>query len=149
VSPIDAVIDDVLGGDLGMQERQLAADEVAYAYFSKVREAAGDQLDPAVSAQLNELVAITQAEKGAGAECTVYKLIAVLCPCIGTGRLHAASNAYTHVYGLCCASTQFTSSCCAMSIRQALPGTRRNHLHRPLPCFVLLVVHQVGLWSPS
>jgi len=49
-----------------MQERELAADEMAYKYFSAVRESAEDQLDPETSAQLNELVAMTQAEKGVG-----------------------------------------------------------------------------------
>lgn len=48
-----------------MQERELAADEMAYKYFSAVRESAEDQLDPETSAQLNELVAMTQAEKDA------------------------------------------------------------------------------------
>jgi hypothetical protein len=97
VSPIDAVIDEVLGGDLGMQERQLAADEVAYAYFSKIREAAGDQLDPAVSAQLNELVAITQAEKGAGVRYTMQRRQCIMvCTSFGMGRLHAAADTITH-----------------------------------------------------
>lgn len=64
VSPVDAVIDEVLGGDLGMQERQLMADEVAYSYFSSIKEAAGDDLDSETAAELNRLVAISQAEKG-------------------------------------------------------------------------------------
>jgi hypothetical protein len=64
VSPIDAVIDEVLGGDLGMQERQLLADEVAYSYFSSIREAAGDDLDSDTAAELNKLVVMSQAEKG-------------------------------------------------------------------------------------
>jgi hypothetical protein len=58
------VIDDVFGKQLGMQERQLAADEVAYSFFSSVREAAGDQMDPETSAELNRLLALSQAEKG-------------------------------------------------------------------------------------
>jgi hypothetical protein len=68
-SPIDAVIDEVLGGDLGMQERQLMADEVAYSYFSSIREAAGDDLDSETAAELNKLVAMSQAEKGEGLLC--------------------------------------------------------------------------------
>lgn len=63
-SLLDAVIDEVLGGDFAMQERKLMADEVAYSYFSSVREAAGDQLDPQTSAELNRLAALSQAETG-------------------------------------------------------------------------------------
>lgn len=65
MAPLDAVIDEVFGKQLGMQERQLAADEVAYSFFSSVREAAGEQMDPETSAELNRLLALSQAEKDA------------------------------------------------------------------------------------
>lgn len=64
LAPVDAVIDDVFGRQLGMQERQLAADEVAFTFFSSVREACGDEMDPETSAELNRLLALSQAEKG-------------------------------------------------------------------------------------
>lgn len=64
MAPVDAVIDDVFGKQLGMQERQLAADEVAYSFFSSVREECGDQMDPETSAELNRLLALAQSEKG-------------------------------------------------------------------------------------
>ena len=63
-SAVDLVIDEVLGGDLSTQERDRMADEMAYSYYSAVRDSAGDQLDPETAAQLNQLAAITQAEKG-------------------------------------------------------------------------------------
>lgn len=64
VAPVDAVIDDVFGRQLGMQERQLAADEMAYSFFSSVRDSCGDEMDPETSAELNRLLALSQAEKG-------------------------------------------------------------------------------------
>jgi hypothetical protein len=66
---VDAIIDEVLGGGLSMPERQLAADEMAYAYFSAVREAAGGRLTPEQAAELNALVAIPQEEKGESCWC--------------------------------------------------------------------------------
>jgi hypothetical protein len=62
---VDAVIDEVLCGDLSMEQRQLQADEVAYRQFSALRQQAGDQLTPELSAQLNALVAIPKSEHGA------------------------------------------------------------------------------------
>jgi hypothetical protein len=64
-SPIDQLIEEVLGGDFDEEQRAKVADEVAYQYFSKVREEAGGQLDADTAQQINSLVPIPQEEKGA------------------------------------------------------------------------------------
>jgi hypothetical protein len=63
-SPIDQLIDEVLGGDFDAEQRAQVADEVAYQYFSKVREQAGGQMDAETAQQINSLVPIPQEEKG-------------------------------------------------------------------------------------
>jgi hypothetical protein len=63
-TPIDQVIDEVLGGDFGEEQRAQVADEVAYQYFSKVREQAGGQLDEETARQINSLVPLPQEERG-------------------------------------------------------------------------------------
>ncbi|WIA37742.1 hypothetical protein OEZ86_014619 [Tetradesmus obliquus] len=62
-SPIDQLIDDVLGGDFDTERRAQVADEVAYQYFSKVREQAGGQLDAETAQQINSMVPIPQEER--------------------------------------------------------------------------------------
>jgi hypothetical protein len=63
-SPIDKLIDEVLGGDFDAEQRAKVADEVAYQYFSKVREQAGGELDAETAQQINSLVPIPQEDKG-------------------------------------------------------------------------------------
>lgn len=63
-SPIDQLIDEVLGGDFDTERRAQVADEVAYQYFSKVREQAGGQLDAETAQQINSMVPIPQEERG-------------------------------------------------------------------------------------
>ncbi|WIA17528.1 hypothetical protein OEZ85_014359 [Tetradesmus obliquus] len=62
-SPIDQLIDEVLGGDFDTERRAQVADEVAYQYFSKVREQAGGQLDAETAQQINSMVPIPREEK--------------------------------------------------------------------------------------
>jgi hypothetical protein len=85
VSPLDAVIDDVLAGDLSLSERQLAADEVAYSYFSRIRDEIGDDMDPDTSAKLNELAATSLRERGMAAvvpaDATAAQQLLALMPC--------------------------------------------------------------------
>lgn len=61
---VDAVIEEVLGGDLHMPEREQLVDEAAYQYFSQIREQQGHQLSPEAAEQINAMVVIPQAEKG-------------------------------------------------------------------------------------
>jgi hypothetical protein len=67
-SPIDQLIDEVLGGDFDEEARAKVADEVAYQYFSKLREEAGGELDADTAQQINSLVPIPQEEKGEAVE---------------------------------------------------------------------------------
>jgi hypothetical protein len=62
-SAVDAVIDK-WGGQLEADERNALADEVAYQYYSAVREQLGDKADAATLAELNALARIPQQEKG-------------------------------------------------------------------------------------
>jgi hypothetical protein len=82
VPPLDYVIDDVLAGDLSLSERQLAADEVAYSYFSKIRDEIGDDMDPETSAKLNELAATSLREQG----------MAAAVPAVATTAHHRRSS---------------------------------------------------------
>ncbi|KAF6261503.1 hypothetical protein COO60DRAFT_776088 [Scenedesmus sp. NREL 46B-D3] len=64
-STIDQLIDELLGGDLDAERRAQVADEVAYQYFSKVREQAGEQLDAETAQKINSMVPIPQEETDA------------------------------------------------------------------------------------
>jgi hypothetical protein len=96
-SPIDQLIDEVLGGDFDEEARAKVADEVAYQYFSKLREQAGGELDAETAQQINSLVPIPQEEKG---ECFVYSSRGVpkvqgqllLHPALTAAALLAAAN---------------------------------------------------------
>lgn len=61
---VDAVIDEVLGGDLDSPQREQLLDECAYQYIGSIRDQAGGSLDPELAEGLNKMVLMSQAEKG-------------------------------------------------------------------------------------
>eukprot|EP00775_Hariotina_reticulata_P004314 gene4314-4567_t len=63
-SAVDAVIDK-WGGQLDAEDRDAIADEVAYQYYSALREQVGDKADAATLADINALARIPQQEKDA------------------------------------------------------------------------------------
>lgn len=69
LAAVDAVIDEVLGGDLGLPQREQLIDECAYQFIGSIRDQAGGPLDPQLADGLNKMVPISQTDKGVTLSC--------------------------------------------------------------------------------
>lgn len=64
LAAVDAVIDEVLKGDMDVPEREQLVDECAYQYIGSIRDQAGGSLDSNVADELNKMILISNEEKG-------------------------------------------------------------------------------------
>lgn len=83
IAAVDAVIDEVLGGDLNLPQREQMIDETAYQFIGAMRDQAGESLDAGLAEGLNKLIPISPAEKGARVVPLLQQMLQVLtCVCI-------------------------------------------------------------------